>query len=337
MNTLNFLEDSINILKESTSSVFERHEIAAILEDVNSPVQMKYNQKIYDAVLQKKHIDFDDIPRSRGDINAYSGTRSMKETLKVIKGMNEFQKTNVIDYVATIEEAISNIENLRDVYKQGFDTKCDYVMLEYNIFVYTCVEATTSILYQFVDYIKKPGSDSYQIVLKNTKYRANLVYIQQLEKFNNINKNMLGEYRKFLLSMINGNMGKDNFSPDPFTMGVITVAFVAASILPMTRELIYQFYNLKRKLSDCLAEQAYFLEMNKAVVEANTEFTVDKKKKILAKQEAIKKKLIVLSEALRVDRVKADEATKRQLNAENRNISVRNIRKEIDDSPLELL
>ena len=58
MKTFNPLEDSINILRESTSSLFEKHELSAILEDVNSPVRMKYNQKIYDAVLNKKHIDF---------------------------------------------------------------------------------------------------------------------------------------------------------------------------------------------------------------------------------------------------------------------------------------
>lgn len=335
MTTFNPLEDSVNILRESASSLFEKHEIEAILEDVNSPVQMKYNQKIYDAVLNKKHIDFDDIPESKGDIDQYSGTKNMKETLRIIRGMNEFQKTNVIDYVKTIEEAISNIQGLRDVYKKGFEAKNDYVMLEYCTFVYACVEATTSILYQFVDYIKKPGSQSYQIVLKNTKYRANLLYIQQLEKFNNVNKNMLGEYRKFLLVLINNE--KDNFVGSTFMVGLATIGIVAAAIVPVTRELVYRFYNMKRKLSDTLAQQAYFLEMNKAIVESNMDFTVEKRKRILEKQEKIKKKLMILSEKLRVDDVKSDESAKRQLNAENRNLTVQNIRKEIEDSPLQLL
>ena len=335
MKTFNPLDDSINILRESTSSLFEKHELAAILEDVNSPVRMKYNQKIYDAVLNKKHIDFDNIPDSKGDIDQYSGIKSMRETLKVIREMNEFQKTNVSDYVKTIDEAISNIQSLRDVYKKGFDAKNDYVMLEYCTYVYACVEATTSILYQFVDFIKKPGAEPYRIVMKNTKYRANLFYIQQLEKFNNVNKNMLGEYRKMLLSMIDGE--RDNFVGSAFTTGLVTIAVVAAAIIPVSRELVYRFYNNRKKLSDMLAQQAYFLEMNKSAVEANTAFTVEKKKKILEKQEKIKRKLIVLSERLRVDDVKADEAARRELNAENRNLTVNNIRKEIDNSPLQLL
>ena len=335
MTTFNPLQDSVNILRENASSLFEKHQIEAILEDATSPVQMKYNQKIYDAVLNKKHIDFDNIPESRGDIDQYVGTKNMKETLRIIKGMNEFQKTNVIDYVKTIEEAIANIQGLRDVYKKGFEAKNDYVMLEYCTYVYACVEATTSILYQFVDYIKSAGKQSYQIVLKNTKYRANLIYIQQLEKFNNVNKNMLGEYRKFLLALINNE--KDNFVGSPFMVGMVTIGIVAAAIVPVTRELVYRFYNMKRKLSDTLAQQAYFLEMNRAIVESNMNFTVEKKKKILDKQEKIKKKLMILSEKLRVDDVKSDESAKRQLNAENKNLTVQNIRKEIDDSPLNLL
>lgn len=335
MTTFNPLQDSVNILRENASSLFEKHQIEAILEDATSPVQMKYNQKIYDAVLNKKHIDFDNIPESKGDIDQYVGTKNMKETLRIIKGMNEFQKTNVIDYVKTIEEAIANIQGLRDVYKKGFEAKNDYVMLEYCTYVYACVEATTSILYQFVDYIKSPGTQSYQIVLKNTKYRANLIYIQQLEKFNNVNKNMLGEYRKFLLALINNE--KDNFVGSPFMVGMVTIGIVAAAIVPVTRELVYRFYNMKRKLSDTLAQQAYFLEMNRAIVESNMNFTVEKKKKILDKQEKIKKKLMILSEKLRVDDVKSDESAKRQLNAENKNLTVQNIRKEIDDSPLNLL
>lgn len=332
----NPLEDSIRILRESASSMFEKHEIAAILEDATSPVQMRYNQKIYDAVIQKKHIDFDNIPESKGDIDKYSGTKNMEETLRVIKGMNEFQKTNVVDYVKTIEEAISNIRGLRDVYKKGFDAKNDYVMMEYCIFVYACIEATTSILYQFVDYIKKPGIDTYKIVLKNTKYRANLVYIQQLEKFNNVNKNMLGDYRKFLLALIDGER-ENAVGSLSFSIGLGFLAIVAAAIVPVSRELVYRYYNSKRKLSDALAEQAYFLEMNKTCIEANTAFTVDKKKKILDRQENIKKKLIILSEKLRTDDVKADETARRQLDAENKNLTIKNIRKELDNSPLQLL
>lgn len=334
LNGFNPYEDSVNILKENASSVFEKHEIEAILEDVNSPIQMKYSKKIYDAVLQKGHIDFDDIPESKGDINLYSGTKNMKDVLYTIKNMNEFQKTSIIDYVNIIEESIKNIENTREIYKKGFDKKCEYVMIEYCTLVYTCVEATTSILYEFVDYIKKPG-ETYQIKLKNTKYRANLFFIQQLEKYNNVNKNMLSEYRKFLLSLIDS--GSENLIGTSTMIGLATVTFAPVVIIPIIRGLIYSFVDIRRCLSEMLLQQAYFLEMNKNILEAKESLTVDKKKKVLERQEKVKKQLIILSEKLRVEHVKAREKGKREIEAENRDITVKNIRRELDDSPLQLL
>lgn len=326
--------DAVNILKENAASVFEKHELEVILEDVNSPVQMKFNQKIYDAVLQKKYVSFDEIADSKGDINEYVGTKNMNDTLHTIKTMNEFQKTSVIDYVNIIEEAIGNISSLREIYKKGFAKHNDYVMLEYNTLIFTCIEATTSILYDFVDYIKKPGMESYQIKLKNTKYRANLFFIQQLEKYNNVNRNMLSEYRKFLNSMIDNN--SENLTGS-LAVGYATIAVCAVAIIPIMRELAYRIINIPRSLSDMCLQQAYFLEMNKSILEANEAMTIDKKKKIIEKQEKIKKQLIVISERLRVDHVKANEKAKREIESENRNITVNNIRRELDDSPLQLL
>ena len=331
----NPLEDSIKIMTEGVTSVFDRHEISIILEDVNSPVRMKYNQKLYDSVINKKHIDFDDIPLSKGDITRYSGYKNMMEVLNIISNINEFNKTNVDDYVKTVKTAVENIEGLKSIYTKGFDTNCEYVMLEYNIMVYTCVEATTSILYEFVDYIKRPGFDPAKITFKNTKYRPNLLYIEQLEKFNNVNKNMLGDYRKFLLTLIDGE--KENFVGSSFMVGAFTIGLVAASIIPITRTLVYKFYNTKRKLSESLMYQAMFLEMHKAELEASSAFTTDKKKKIIERQDKIRKKLIMLAEKLRVEDVKSSEVAKRQLISDNKSLSVANLKKSLDDDDLGLM
>ena len=331
----NPLEDSIEILKESASSIFEKHELAVMLEDSNSPIRMKYNQKLYDAVIAKKHIDFDDIPNSKGDIEAYSGTKSMRDTLKVIRELDVFQKTDVIGYVNTIETAIENIAALKNIYMQGFSAKSDYVMLEYCTYVYACVEATTTLLYEFVDFIKKPGVEPYQIVLKNTTYRANLFYVEQLQKFNEVNRTMLADYRNFLLASIKGE--RDNFIGSSLAIGYATIGVVAVAIIPVTRELIYRFYNARRKLSDYLTYQAQFLEMNKSCVESNNAFTQDQKKSILQKQENIRKKMLHLADILRVSDVKANQDAKRAVDKENATMKASVIRKEVEDSPFQLL
>ena len=312
-------EESVRILRESTSSSEDR-KIRMILEDVNSPVHIKYNQKLYDQIIKRGHINFDDIPNSKGDITKYSGYKNMKETLRIIKSMDEFRKTNVVDYVDTIEKAIENITSLRDVFTKGFASNTTYVMLEYNTYVYACVEGTTSILYEFVDYIKRPGVDTYQIVLKNNSYRANLFYIEQLAKFNNMNNNMLS----------------DNFVGVDFMIGAVAIAAVLHLAVPTTRSIIYAIGKAKISIADACDQQAYFLEINKSQVESNDAFTVDKKKKILEKQEALRKKLLVISDKLRVSDVKAVAEAKKDLEKENKEITVSNIRKEIDDSAFSL-
>ena len=172
-----------------------------------------------------------------------------------------------------------------------------------------------------------------EITLKNTKYRANSYYINQLNKFNKVNEKM--QYSKYLESMV--TKGRDNFMGTAEAVGLVAVIAVAMAIIPITRELVYQYYNMRSNISDCLAQQAYFLEMNKAVVEANSDFNQKKKDAILIKQEKIKNLCGRLSEKLRVSHIKSIDATKSVLQNDNKLLTLDTIQKEISDSPLSLL
>jgi hypothetical protein len=337
--TFNPLYNASMILMESTNEdkqIFghEFENVQNILEDANSPITSKYKEKLYKAVLDKGHIDFGSIPASKGNIREYSGYHNMIETLDVITGLGTTEKSNVVKYANTVLEAIKNIESLSSIFEKGFASKCEYVMLEYNTYVYTCVEATTTLIYEFVEFVKRPDKTTYQLVLKDTKLRANLFYFEQLASFNTVNKNMHVNYRKMLESMI--NQGKNNFTGVEL-IGIATVSMVALAIIPITRELIYHFYNLRANLSNELELQANFLEMNKTCVESNSAFTEDKKKKILARQESLRKKLIKISDMLRVKEAKAGKESKRDIEKDNAKLTVNGLRDEISNSPLELI
>lgn len=338
--SFNPLYKSTMILMESVDNVtpqfaYEAEKVKTILEDANSPITSKYKEKLYKSVLDKKHIDFGAIPLSKGNIRNFAGYHSMVDTLDVIIKLAEVEKSNVGNYAKTVMEAIKNIESLSSVFEKGFDTKCEYVMLEYNTYVYTCIQATTTLIYEFVEYVKRPDRITYQIALKNTKLRADLFYFDQLNSFNNVNKNMHVNYRKMLEGMI--IKGQNNFTGIEEVIGIAAVSIVALAIIPITRELIYHFYNLRANLSHELEVQANFLEMNRTCVEANAAFTEEKKSKILAKQEKLRKTLLKLSDILRVKEVKAKRESKRDIAKDNANITVDNIRSDISDSPLELI
>ena len=321
------------ILLESENPTHkEELEIKTILEDAESPITNKYITKLYDSVINKDHIDFDDIPQSKGNIVEYSGYTNMIEVLEnVLRLASDNKSQNVIDYTNTIKDAISNMRKLAPYYQKGYRLRNEYVIMEYNIFVYTIIQATSTLLYEFVDYIKRPEKSSMDIVLKNTKYRANTFYIDQLSKFNTINKKM--QYQKYLDGLLQN--GRENFTGVE-VVGLAVVVSVALAIIPVMRELVYQFYNIRSNISDSLAQQAYFLEMNKAVVEARSDFSDKKRDAILIKQEKVKNLFLRISEKLRVNHIKSINSANALLKNDNKLLTLDGIKNEVNNSPLEL-
>ena len=142
------LQDAIEILMESeTPSRIEEQKIRMVLEDTASPVSTKYLEKLFDSVISKGHINFGSIPESKGDIEAYDGYANMKETLEALQELAKSEKNvKVGEYVATVMEAIAHLRSLAPIYKKGFQLRSEYVMLEYNVMVYTIVQAVSAIL-----------------------------------------------------------------------------------------------------------------------------------------------------------------------------------------------
>lgn len=326
------LLESAEILAGSSNGS-EKLKYLPVLEDATSPVTVRYIEQLYNAVINKGHIDFGDIPESKGDIRKYKGYHDMKNTLDIIKDLAESQKApTVLEYAVEISKAIENIEALSDQYENGFRANIEYVMLEYNLFTFCCVEATTTILCEFVEYVKNPITKSVDITLKNTKYRANAFYIDSIKKFNKVNTSP--DYRKFLTQM--NVKSTEQFTGTEF-LGFGVVVGIAILIIPVCRALIYKFYNLRRKISDDLMVQAMFLELHKTCVEANTGFTQEKKELIIAKQEKIRQLLIRLSEKIKVSNVKADRETEKQLKKDNQLMTFDKIKTDVDNGSFSLL
>lgn len=333
MITYNPYSAATKILMESGDGK-EYYEVKTILEDATSPITASYRERLFQSVIDKGHIDFGSIPLSKGDIKSYSGYKNMIDTLDVIIGIGTEEKSNVVGYANTVLEAIKNIEALTSVFQKGFAAKNEYVMLEYNTYVFTCVEATTTLIYEFVDFVKRPDKPTYVITLKDTKFRANTFYFEQLNAFNNVNKNMYTNYRKMLETMISS--GRNNFTGAE-VIGIAAVSMAALAVVPITRSLIYHLYNLRSSISSELDLQAAFLEMNKTCIEANDAFTEDKKKKIISKQESIRKFMSALSDKIRIKESKSVKVTDKEIENDNKTMSVNKIRKDISDSPLSIL
>ena len=331
--------DAISILCESDSlspNWKERERIREILEDANSPVTRKYHEKLFQSVIEKKHINFGSIEKSKGDIKEYEGYQNMIEILDILSKLAIAERyDSVLGYIQIVQNAIKNLEDLRTAYMEGFSTKTDYVILEYNTYVYTTVEATTTLLYEFVEYVKRPDMVTMEIQLKNNKSRANLFYFEQLKKFNNVIDKMGIEYRKLLENLC--KKGRENFIGVDEIIGITAISVVAMAIVPITRELIYQFYRLRGNLSASLEMQAKFLEMNKACLEAQTEMDPKKKKEIIDNQKKLSNFLRRISEKIKVKTSKSIKDTKVELNKQNKMLSIDRLQDEVSLSPLEII
>lgn len=325
MNIL--LKDATSILCEGTNDSFVK--VQMMLEDTTSPVTKSFKEKLFQSIIDRSHVDFGDIPKSRGDITRYSGYTSMLDCLAALLKVAEEEKSKELSRsVNTVQSAIENIKGLKSVYTKAFASKTEIGIIDYNTYVLTCVEATTSLISNYIDFIKTPSS-TYVMELKNTKFRANALYLEQLEKFNRVNVN--GSYSKYMTTVV--NKGQENIFgvDDAVIVGAAFVATIALSIIPVTRELIYLYNESKRKLSELFALQAYYLEMNQTTIDYNTTIKDDKKKKIKEKQEKIRKKFVFLSEKLRISDIKAEEASRKKLDNDNRGMTTGEIEDEISN------
>ena len=206
--------------------------------------------------------------------------------------------------------------------------------MEYDTYVYFCIEATTALIYSFVDVMKSPAKQTYEMKIRNTKLRADEFYFEQLKKFNKAQDNLGIEYRNMLENMC--NKGKNNFT-GAAVLGFSAVVAAALAIVPITREIIYQIYNFRGKLSESLEMQARFLELNKTTVENNEMIDAKKRSEIVSKQEKLYKKLYKLADMLKVKSARSILDSKRELQNDNKMLSINNIKDEVSNSPFEII
>lgn len=323
--------ESAKILMEGTNDSLM--DVMVVLEDSESPINKKFREKLYQNIIDRSHVDFGDIPKSKGDITKYSGFNTMTETLNILIALGKNEKsTELVDYTTIVITAIENIKKLKPLFVKSYTKKSEIINLDYQIYVYTCVEATTSLISAFVNDIKTPSSEM-KIELKNTKYRGDLFFIDALRQFNNINKT--NKYADYINSVIESD--KNGYTESAFMVGVGAITAIALSIIPLTRKLIYFFKNLKRKLSETLATQAYFLELNKNCVEYNNTLDPKKKKKILQKQDKLRKLFLSLSDKLKIADARAIQGTHRDLSRDNKTMTLDNMRDEVSDSDIQIM
>jgi len=299
------------ILLENATTFSERNQIFALTEADSAVINNTMIANLYKSAIDKSHVDFDNIPDSKGDITKYTGYVPMMKTISLLKEIAV--KSNIkIPELATVEQAISNITVYKDLFEKGFRLEKEFIILQYNVLVAACVESISTIISSYVDYVKRVDKVEFTVI-KGSKLSGWLC-ISNLERFNISVKN--GDFAKVLNTVINS--GKQGFvGVDDIIIPALIIGGVMI-LVPLIRELIFYFFYARMKISDYLKQQAAFLELNRINVEVSN-LPANKKKEILKKQSETINTLNSLSDKIKVNHTMAQSKAVEALKTENKN------------------
>ena len=316
----------INLLLENATSFTERAKIHALTEAEQAVVNDRMVGSLYQSVLNKKDINFDNIPFSKGDIKKVEGYDNMVATLETIRGLaHKFgMKIGELDIV---ESALVNLRTNKPAFERGFALNNEFMILYYNTLVYACIEATSLILASYVEYVKTLNNVEFRL-RKGKGVYGNLC-LSSLDKFNKSIKD--GSFTKFVKGMNERN--RENFLGG----GLIAAGKLAFSavigipaIIGVVRTLVFKYYEGRMSISDKLQQQSLALEINKFNIESKN-MDAQQRNKILNKQKAVIDKLERLSDKIMIDSQLSDNKANAEIREDNKGYTLNNVSGNNDD------
>jgi len=312
------------ILLENAMTFADRNKVYGLMESEQAQVNNTMISNLYKSALEKSHINFEDIPISAGDITRYSGYKSMMSSIALLRDIAT--KSNItISELDIVDKSISNITAYRDAFEKGFKLEKEFIILQYNLLVCACVEAISSIISSYVDYIKRPDRIEFTII-KNTK-QTGWICIQNLDKFNGCVKS--GDFSKAINGVINSGkesvIGIDDIIVPTLIIGGVLV------LVPIIRELIFYFYHSRMRMSDYLKQQAAFIELNKNSI-GIAALPANKKSAVIKKQSEVIRQLQSISDKIRVNHTTSESKSMDELNKENRGWTINDVATQSESS-----
>ena len=285
-------------------------------------------QKLYQTTLERKHCDFGDIPKSKGDIISSKYYSTMKESLDVLKelfDMNGIYEPAVND----VDTAINNVIRMKPSFEYGFKTNQEYIIILYNTTVMAIIDTTSMLIASYLDYIVGPNQEKYTPNVKFDKNRGT-VALDNLRKFNVMCKD--GTMDDVINYTIREQKSSFIGTGAIAVTGIVVTSLVIA--IPVTRQLIYWYYLNKNSLSEYLEVQAQFLEMHKLAVENSKARSSSEKREIIKKQERVILKLRRAADKLAIKASDSEDILKKELHKDDSLFTLKEMEKTISDNKM---
>lgn len=290
----------MNTLYYDIITKYSNTNYSSLTESLQPRVANEIMDKLFVLTIGKYNkIDFSDISRSNGNITRLKFYKNLIESIKTLIEINNV--THNLNAVLTINKAIENVIKLKSSFEKSFRIKNNCGIMIYNLVCYSIMEATSYLIASAIDFVSENNVEEVKI------YEGKeLVLVDSLRKFNECAEN--GTIFKFISKaeedMKSVKSTNEVVSPLALTIMIsASVIIIAAAAIPFLREMAYQIYRTRHKISDSAEIQAALLECNIEMLK-----TKDGMTKVIARQEKWVKRFrsIAAKFALDSDKAKRD-------------------------------
>lgn len=282
----------------------ESIKIAKLDESEKTTMSIEVARRIYELASQKlPSIDFGDIPLSKGDLTRFTHYTTMTDALAILE--EAFGSTQVQD-IQTVRQAINNLVANKDHFTKAYIDGISGPVYLYQLTVMACLQSISLMISSYLNYVKNPdGNFTVELAISTTKKIKSMdtLCINSLETFNqfclqNGVKHMVYGSKELLGTSIalGGVIGA----------GVVAVLMIL--IIPVMRELIYQFYYSRTSISQYIETQVNLINLH------NNVDVVDKK--VSKKQEKVASSLQKIADFIKVDVKGADSKASKAISTE---------------------
>ena len=288
--------------------------------------------RLYQMIIDKvDDIDFGLIPQSKGDITKVDGVEKLLEALQIISDiMVSAHQDKGIEIVQTDIDCIKNIQVRTDLFQKAYALNLEIPITIYNTMVLAVFDATSYMIVNTIDFIKDPGTNSFEAVVVNNnikKTKQSLV-MKNIISFNEACRK--GDIDKTIQSIIDAKAR--GFAVSTIGVSIVAAGTLLTLIIPIIRELIYLYYHARVSMNDYLTVQADLIQMNITGLELNDSIDQEKRERIIKKQASIAERLRKLANVIEVKEKKAENKTISTINSENRQYKFNEIQDELPDS-----
>ena len=318
------------VLKEHFDRT-DRKSIRTILslnEAEQNQAMVALASKLYEKIVDKvDDIDFGTIPASKGDITKIGNFQEMRECITVINDILTHYKQDTV-HVETVDTAIENLKNSKDIWEKAFNCKCEFAITFYNTIALSIVSAVSLLISASIDFIKEPGSESFTVSFDKTGYNKSKdrLLFQNLEKFNK--SYAKGEIKKVFKTVVDSNSAlKESCShvvSESVALTVILgvvgagmlVGIILVVIIPILHELVSFLYCTRQEISEYFEMQAKIIQFNAEQVKYDYTKSEKEIKKIYDKQMKIVEKFRKISDKFAIKVNKSETEAKKVIQQE---------------------